>query len=114
MKPMQSLKVFLVAMALILAPAVLQPAAADALDDLRAQGQVGERFDGFAEARGGASKAARDLVKQVNAQRRQIYETQAQKQQVSVDQVGRVYANRIIKKLPKGAWVRTEQGWKQK
>ncbi len=113
MNAINSLRVFLVALALVVAPAALQPAAADQLDDLRAQGQIGERFDGYAEARSGASEGARALVKQVNAQRREIYEKQAKKQKVSVDQVGRVYAERIIKKLPKGAWVRTEDGWQQ-
>ncbi len=114
MKLFNSLRVFLVAAALVLAPAVLQPAAADQLDDLRAQGQVGERFDGYAEARGGASKAARALVDKVNAQRREIYEKRAKQQGVSADQVGRVYAAEIIKKLPGGAWIRTEDGWQQK
>lgn len=114
MKLFNSLRVFLIAAALLLAPAVLQPAAADQLDDLRAQGQIGERFDGYAEARDGASEAARGLVEKVNAQRREIYEKQAKKQNISVDQVGRVYAERIIGKLPGGAWIRTETGWRQK
>ncbi len=106
-------RVFTVALALVIAQAVLQPAAADQLDELRAQGQIGERFDGFAEARDDASDAARALVKKVNAQRREIYEKQAKKQNISIDQVGRVYAERILKKLPKGAWIRTEDGWRQ-
>ena len=114
MKPIHSLRIFLLVLALLLVPAAPQPAAADPLDDLRAQGQIGERFDGFAEARSGASPAARDLVEKVNAQRRQIYETQAKKQNVGIDQVGRVYAERIIQKLPSGAWIRTEAGWRQK
>ena len=113
MNPIHSLRVLLVALALVIAPATLQPAAADQLDDLRAQGQIGERFDGYAEARDDASDAARALVKKVNAQRREIYEKQAKKQNISVDQVGRVYADRILKKLPKGAWIRTEDGWRQ-
>ncbi len=106
-------RVFTVALALVIAQAVLQPAAADQLDELRAQGQIGERFDGFAEARDDASDAARALVEKVNAQRRGIYEKQAKKQNISVDQVGRVYAERILKTLPKGAWIRTEDGWRQ-
>jgi len=114
MKLFNSLRIFSIAAVLVLAPAALYPAAADQLDDLRAQGQVGERFDGYAEARSGASEAARGLVKTVNAQRREIYEKQAKKQKISVDQVGRVYAEKIIGKLPPGAWVRTEDGWQQK
>ncbi len=114
MNPLHTFRIFLIALALLIAPAALQPAVADQLDELRTQGQIGERFDGYAEARGGASDAARALVKKVNAQRREIYQKQAKKQNISVDQVGRVYAERIIEKLPKGAWVRTEEGWQQR
>ncbi|MCH7544269.1 MAG: DUF1318 domain-containing protein, partial [Proteobacteria bacterium] len=41
------------------------PAEAQSLDQLRASGAVGERFDGYAEAMGGASGQARALVSQV-------------------------------------------------
>ncbi len=113
MNPIHSLRVLLVALAMLIAPAAVQPAVADQLDDLRAEGQIGERFDGYAEARSGASETARALVEKINAQRREIYEKQAKQQEISVDQVGRVYAERIVKNLPKGAWIRTEAGWRQ-
>ena len=71
MTPVHTFRVFIVALALVITQAVLQPAAADQLDELRAKGQIGERFDGYAEARDGASDAARALVEKVNAQRRE-------------------------------------------
>ncbi len=114
MNPVQSIRALFVAVALLAAAAIGQPALADQLDDLRAQGQIGERVDGYAEARSGASAAAQALVQKVNAQRKAIYEKQAKQQNVSVDQVGRVYASKIIGDLPPGAWIKTDAGWQQK
>ena len=51
MTPVHTFRVFIVALALVIAQAVLQPAAADQLDELRAQGQIGERFDGAVKVR---------------------------------------------------------------
>ncbi len=108
---------FAVLAAVILAFAVTAgPAYAQSLDALRASGVVGERFDGFAELRGGgASPQARSLVKQVNEKRRRIYQQRAAKQGVPVGQVGRVYAKQIMQKAPKGTWFLGESGrWTRK
>ena len=84
------------------------PAAwAQSLDDLRAAGKVGERYDGLAVA---LSNDAKAVVKEVNAKRQQIYEQKAASQGVSADQVGRVYAQQIFKKAPKGTKFQTEDG----
>lgn len=114
MKPVHSIRALLAAAALLFATLAVQPAAADQLDDFRAQGQIGERSDGYAEARSGASAAAQSLVKKVNAQRKAIYEKQAKQQNVPVEQVGKVYAQEIVAKLPAGSWVKTSSGWRQK
>ncbi len=97
---------FLVLAAVILAVTMAAgPAWAQSLDDLRASGVVGERFDGFAELRGaGASPQARSLVKQVTKKRRQIYTKDAAQQGVPIGQVGRVYVKQIMQKAPKGTW----------
>ena len=88
------------------------PAAADALNDMRASGAVGEAFDGFARAR---KENAKDFVAEVNAQRRKIYVKRAKAQGVGVDQVGRVYAEQIAKKAPAGTWFLSEGGdWTRK
>ena len=89
-------------------------AVAAQLDDLRAQGLVGERVDGYAEARSGASGEVKNLVKQINAKRKKIYEKRAGEQGVSADQVGRVYAQEILADLPVGSWIKTDKGWRQK
>ncbi len=86
------------------------PAEAQSLDQLRASGVVGERFDGYAEARGGASGQVRSLVNQVNAKRRRLYEQRAAEQRVSAGQVGRVFAQQIMQKAPQGTPLLAESG----
>ncbi|WP_299618711.1 DUF1318 domain-containing protein [Pelagibius sp.] len=100
----------LAAVVLVL-PLLAVPAAAQSLDDLRAAGKVGERFDGLAVAR---DASVADFVEQVNAKRQAIYAEQARKQGVSAQQVGAVYAKEILGQVPDGTWFLTEQGeWRQ-
>ena len=75
------------------------PALAQSLDQLRASGAVGERFDGYAQA---LQSSAAGTVDQVNAKRRQIYAERAASEGVSLDQIGRVYAQQIFSKAPPG------------
>ena len=88
------------------------PAQAQSLSDLRASGAIGERFDGFAEAR---ESGARSVADTVNAKRRAEYAKVAASKGISVDQVGRIFGQKIIGKLPKGAWYLPEGGsWQRK
>ncbi len=88
---------------------------AQSLDQLRASGVVGERFDGYAEALGRASGQVRALVSQVNAKRRRLYQQRAAEQRVSAGQVGRVFAQQIMRKAPRGTPFLTESGrWTRK
>jgi len=89
---------------------------AQSLADLRAQGVVGERYDGIAVVRTpGAPAEVRQFVADVNAKRQQIYAQRAAQQKVSVDQVGRIYARQIYGELPAGAWFLDESGrWSRK
>lgn len=99
-------------LACALGMAVPLPAFADQLDDMRKSGAVGERYDGFLEAR---DASARSYVQQVNAQRRKIYEDRAAQQGVGVEQVGKLYAQQISKKAPGGTYFLLENGsWVQK
>jgi uncharacterized protein YdbL (DUF1318 family) len=75
------------------------PALAQSLDQLRASGAVGERFDGYAQA---LKSGAAGTVKKVNAKRRQIYAERAAAEGVSADQIGRIYAKQIFAKAPRG------------
>ena len=91
------------------------PALAGALDDLRASGAVGERFDGFVELHDASAAGAKAKVAQVNKKRRGIYEKRAKADGATVEQVGQVYAQEIMKKAPKGTWFLEKNGkWIQK
>ncbi|MDP6706022.1 MAG: YdbL family protein [Alphaproteobacteria bacterium] len=94
--------------------AVAAPAAkAQSLNQLRASGAIGERFDGYCVARSGGAATA--VANSVNAERRKIYAKRAAEQGVPVDQVGRVYAKQIFDGAPSGTFFQQEGGkWVQK
>ncbi len=103
------------ARAMVLAAAVLvlglsaPPVLAQSLDQLRASGAVGERYDGYAQA---LQSGAAGVVQQVNAKRRQIYQQSADKEGASVDQIGRVYARQIFAQAPPGTkFLRENCAW---
>ena len=83
------------------------PVLAQSLDQLRASGAVGERYDGYAEA---LQSSAAGVVQQVNAKRRQIYQQTADKEGASIDQIGRIYARQIFAKAPPGTKFLRENG----
>ncbi len=100
------------ARAMVLAATVLilgisAPALAQSLDELRASGAVGERYDGYAQA---LQSSAAGVVQQANAKRRKIYEKNAKQTGASVDQVGRVFARQIFAKSPPGTKFLQENG----
>src|SRR3546814_15473712 len=102
----------LLAAATLVLPLLAGPAAAQSLDELRASGKVGERYDGFAEARDPAVAAQ---VKEINAKRTAIYQQQADKEGVPLAEVGKVYAIGIVKPVPEGNWLVTADGqWRRK
>ena len=109
----ERVRLCLFALAIVLAGVgVNSPATAQSLDALRASGAVGERFDGYVQARDGS---AQGFVDQVNAKRREIYQQRAAAQGVPADQVGRVYAQQILSEAPKGTWFLDPSGnWMQK
>ena len=91
------------------------PVYAQSLDELRASGAVGERYDGFAVVRDAGAAGATSVVDEVNNQRRAIYEQRAAAQGVAPADVGRVYAGQIMQKAPSGTWFIDENGnWRQK
>jgi uncharacterized protein len=102
----------LLAAAALALPLLSGSVSAATLDELRAAGKVGERYDGFAVAR---DPSAADLVKEVNDKRRKIYEERAKKQGVTAEAVAAVYAKEIVDQVPDGTWVLTADGeWRRK
>jgi uncharacterized protein len=85
------------------------------LDAPRAAGTVGERYDGYAIARGAVSADLAKLVDQVNGERRAIYAAEAKSKNVPIEEIGKVYAGQILKSAPAGTWFLGENGqWTRK
>jgi uncharacterized protein YdbL (DUF1318 family) len=87
---------------------------AASLQDLRASGALGESTSGYAVARDPSATAE---VASINEKRKAVYASKAEAaaQGVSIDQVGKVYAKEIFKKVPAGTWIQNQQGeWLKK
>ena len=85
------------------------------LDEPRAAGLVGERFDGYAVARGTVPPDIAALIAKVNAHRKETYEKRAAARNVPVDVIGRFYAAEIVQRAPAGTWFLGENGkWTRK
>jgi uncharacterized protein YdbL (DUF1318 family) len=98
-------------LAIVMLFGIAGTAQAQSLDDLRAAGSVGERYDGLVVAR---DPARADYVDQVNQQRLQIYRDRAAQQGVTVEQVGEIYARQITGNAPSGTWFLDRAGnWRQ-
>jgi hypothetical protein len=90
------------------------PVQAQSIDEWRAKGVLGERYDGYVVVRKNEEGAA-SVALEVNAQRRKIYEQRAKQQKVTPAQVGQVYAAEILRNAPKGTWFQAADGsWRQK
>src|SRR5262249_21665504 len=81
------------------------------LDDAKAAGLVGERPDGYlAAVQPNPPPDIAALVKEVNAKRRAAYEDIAAKENVPVDQVGAVTAEKIKQQAPAGEYFLNPDG----
>jgi uncharacterized protein len=102
---MTSLKIKSLLSGLLLALAMVfsAPAMADALDDARAAGLVGERPDGLvAPVSASAPANVLSLVQSVNAKRLEKYQEIANQKGVPVEQIGAIAGEKIIGKLKAG------------
>ena len=92
------------------------PVWAAPLDDAKAAGLVGERPDGYlAAVQPNPPPDIAALVKEVNAKRRAAYEDIAAKENVPVDQVGAVTAEKIMQQAPAGEYFLNPDGsWTKK
>lgn len=86
------------------------------LDAPRAQGLIGERFDGYAVVHDTqAAAGVQALVTNTNNERRKVYEKQAGATNAPVAEVGKIYAGEIRQKAPAGTWFQGADGrWSQK
>lgn len=97
-----------IAVSLLLGGAV---AWAQNLEALRASGVIGERIDGYVVAREPSAQAEADAI---NAQRKAIYQEKAAAQGIDIEQVGKVYAEEILRKVPAGTWIQINGQWRKK
>ena len=85
------------------------------LDEARAAGAVGERYDGTATVRAGAPASAQNTVNSVNAKRMEIYKKRAASEGITAETVGRIYAKQIYENAPPGTWFLLQSGqWVRK
>jgi len=84
----------LAAMLMVTAPAAAQASAAIA--EARAQGLVGERFDGYLGVVGAASDQLRHQVQAINIRRRALYSDLADRRSASLEQVGMTAACQLL------------------
>lgn len=115
---MSSFKIKSLLGGLLMALAMLfaAPAMADALDDARAAGQIGERPDGYVAAvNPGAPANIQSLVQSVNAQRMEKYQQISNEKGVPIEQIGAITAEKIIGKLKPGWYYMDASGnWVKK
>jgi uncharacterized protein len=91
-------------------------ALADALDDAKAAGLVGERIDGYlGVVDSGAPADVRRLVEQINAERQAEYAEIADKKGVPVKAVGQIAGEKLISRAASGEYVMGVDGqWRRK
>ena len=92
------------------------PAFALSLNEAKAQGLVGEKIDGFVGAVvADPSGEVRDLVEEVNRQRRQKYDEVAKERGVPLDAVAKITGEKQLERTPAGQYVAGADGrWRQK
>jgi len=85
-----------------------------AIDELKAQGAIGENNRGLLEVRSGGGNAGR-VVSEENRDREIVYSEIAKKNNTSADQVGRARARRIAANSAPGVWLQRDNGeWYRK
>lgn len=86
-----------------------------ALAVLLAQAKAGEDNQGYLAVRGALTDAEQKLLKDENAERRQVYEEIAGRTQAPVKQVGAQRAEAIARQAEVGTWLQHAAGnWYQK
>ena len=90
------------------------PVLAIDLEAAKRQGLVGEQPDGYLGAVRQSAEAA-DLVRSVNAQRRQSYQDLAKRNGVSADSVAALAGRKLIDRTAPGEYVKDASGrWVQR
>jgi uncharacterized protein YdbL (DUF1318 family) len=106
---------WLASIAFVFALAFAGAAGALDLDGAKASGLVGEKVDGYVAAVApNPSADVTALVAQVNAKRKATYQGIAEKNGTDVGEVGKLAAQKLLERAPKGAWIHADGKWYQK
>lgn len=90
-------------------------ASANALDDAKAAGYLGERWDGYLGlVRTDAPASIRALMDRINAQRREQYQRIAARNGVDVADVEKLAGAKAIERAAPGTMVDTGNGWRRR
>ncbi len=101
--------------AVALAATTLASAQSPVVDVARAQGVVGERYDGYMGLAAPASAALRGAVGSVNIKRRALYSNLAAKKGVSPQEVGMTAGCQLLARLTVGeAYLLSDGKWQRR
>jgi len=99
----------LAALALAAAPGAARANAA--LDQAKAAGHVGERYDGYlGVVKDSAPASAKQLVQDINARRKAHYEKIAQREGAQVEDVAAIAGEKLVENAPSGHYVMPNDG----
>ena len=84
------------------------------LQQLKKSGKIGETYQGRVEAVGDVDAAARKLIEEENADRRELYELIAAKQETTPQKVAERAAKLNFEQAAAGEMLKYEDGWRKK
>lgn len=110
------MKRIMMVLSLMLSLGLTSLAWAQTLDEAKAQGLVGERVDGYLGiVIANPSTELRELVTSTNAGRRKVYEDLAKRNEITVEAVGIVSAEKLRDKALPGEYIQSPTGqWLKK
>lgn len=88
---------------------------ASSISDLKSEGVIGELPDGYIGlVSSSASSDAKRMVADVNAKRKSIYQKQAAKNNISLNEVQKIAAKRNFSKTRAGHYIKVNGSWVKK
>lgn len=110
------MKKFIVLMSMFVTFFISSMALAITLDEAKSQGLVGEKVDGYVAAViANPSADVQELINTTNDGRRQVYGELAQRNNITIQAVGIVSAEKLREKAAPGEYVQSNSGqWEKK
>jgi uncharacterized protein len=111
-----AMKKFIVSISMFVTLFISGMAFAITLDEAKAQGLIGEKVDGYVAAViANPSAEIEELIRTTNEGRRQVYADLAQRNNITIEAVGIVSAEKLREKAGRGEFVQNTSGqWEKK